>query len=400
MTRGCNLGAMKTSTIAPRLALTLVSIAAWSMPDQARACGGFFCDNVMPVVQTAERILFRINDDRTVTTIVEIQYQGPPSNFAWVLPISPGLTTDAISTAPAGLFDELEARTAPVFERPAYENAVALDDEGSAGCDSLLDRRRRDNAPPPPPPDTSGVAVVGEAVVGPYALELITAEQGENLSNWLLINGYQIPQTAIPAMDHYIGLKMAFLGVKLQADVPAGPIDALSFTYPGTTPSIPLILTSVAAATDMEIIAYVAGPGRHIPGNYTDLAFDYDSVRWTSEDDTDYPLVLAEAVDAAGGQAFNTEFADVLGETGKLDDTPLKDVLERDDYITRFHTFMSAEDMTADPYWIPGVEAPDIDNHHTLEDYSGEFAVRPGSRPLGALLLFPMLLTLRRRRPR
>jgi hypothetical protein len=351
------------------------------------------------VVQTAERILFRVNDDDTETTIVEIQYQGPPSQFGWVLPVSPGLTVEDLGTAPAGLFDELERRTAPVFERPSFEGSAGLDDE-EAGCG--LGRRTGDDFVPPPPPDTSGVEVIGEAVVGPYALEIITAEQGENLSNWLLLNGYQIAPSAIPAIDHYIGLEMAFLGIKLEADVPAGPIDALSFTYPGNTPAIPLILTSVAAAENMDILAYVAGPGRHVPGNYEDLVFNYHSVDWVGEDDTDYLDKLRAAVVEAGGQAFNTEFADVIGETGKLDETPLAEVLERDDYVTRFHTFMSAPDMTADPYWIPGVNAGDVDNHHVVdgEDYGQPAQQGRGPGGLAALLLVPLLWPRRGRRVR
>lgn len=385
--------------LALRLGLVSACVAAsWSLAGSARACGGFFCANVDPVVQTAERILFRVNADDTMTTIVEIQYAGPPSQFGWVLPVSPGLTVDDLGTAPVGLFDALEERTAPVFTRPAYDGAAGVDDEGSGcGCGGYGDYDG--DIYVPPPPDTSGVKVVGAAVVGPYALEIITAEQGENLSNWLLINGYQIPPAAIGAMDHYIARKMAFLGVKLEADVPAGPIDALSFTVPGHTPSIPLVLTAVAAAEDMEIVAYVAGPGRHVPGNYVDLEFDYGSVRWQGEAETDYLAKLGAAVDVAGGRAFNTEFAGGIVATGQIADTVIGEVLEPGDYVTRFHTFMSAADMTADPNWIPGPSAGDVDNHHELADgYGAPGRGTRGPDGLAALCVLPVLLTVRRRR--
>jgi len=202
-------------------------------------------------------------------------------------------------------------------------------------------------------------------------------------------------------MDYYIDRKMAFLGIKLEADVPAGPIDALSFTYPGNVPSIPLILTSVAAAEDMEITAYVAGPGRFVPGNYEDLEFDYNSVSWIGQEETDYPMTLAAAIDVAGGRAFNTEYADHIAASGEIGDTPLAGVLEPDDYVTRYHTFMSPMDMTADPYWVPGPSAGEVDNRHVLAD-EGVFdePVRLGRGPdgLGALLVVPVLLTMRRRR--
>jgi hypothetical protein len=385
------------SALSRTLSAVPVVLCLAGAPAPARACGGFFCDNLDPVIQTAERILFRIGADDTVTTIVEIQYEGPPSQFGWVLPIPEALPVESIETAPAGLFDALETRLAPTFSRPAHGDtggSSAADESSGCGCErpGVYDWFE------PPPPDTSGVQVIGEAVVGPYEIEIITAEQGDNLSNWLLLNGYQIPQSAVGAMDHYIGLKMAFLGLKLRADVPAGPIDALTFTYQGQTPMIPLILTRVAAAADMEIVAYIAGPGRHVPGNYADLAFDYTTVHWTGEDTTDYDMVLREAITAAGPRVWHTEFAGLLGpKTGPLDDTPMAGVLERDDYVTRFHTFISPADMTVDPYWLRDSAAPDVDNHHVLGDgYERDPA---GRKPGLALVLAPLAL-LALRRPR
>lgn len=386
---------------------TLIHLGAFSLalgltwaPSTAQACGGFFCDNVNPVVQTAERVLFRINDDDTTTVIVEVQYQGPPSNFGWILPVAAGITTDDLGTAPPGLFDALEEKTAPRFERPSYNGSAGIDDGGSS-CGL---RRSRSDFVPPPPPDTSGVEVVGEAVVGPYAVELITAEKAENLSNWLIANGYQISPAAIPAIDHYIDREMAFIGLKLTADVPAGPVDAFSFTVPGRVPSLPLVLTSVAASADMEIITYVAGAGRHVPANGEDIGFDYESVRWVSEDDTDYPVVLREAI-GDGYQRWNTEFASILGELVDIQDTPIDEVLDRDDYLNRYHSFMSPAEMTYDPYWMPSADAQDLNNLHYLDeyqDYSGELgAAGSGSpAPLSGMMvvLMPLLLALPRRR--
>ena len=45
--------------------------------DDARACGGLFCDAVRPVVQVDERIIFVDHDDDTVSAVVQIAYSGP-----------------------------------------------------------------------------------------------------------------------------------------------------------------------------------------------------------------------------------------------------------------------------------------------------------------------------------
>ena len=41
--------------------------------DSASACGGLFCQN-NPVDQAAERIVFSVNPDGTVTSLIEIAY--------------------------------------------------------------------------------------------------------------------------------------------------------------------------------------------------------------------------------------------------------------------------------------------------------------------------------------
>ena len=261
--------------------------AALLTPASAFAWGGFFCDAIVdPVVQTAERVLFRVNDDETVTTVVEVQYEGEPTQFGWVLPLSETIDAEDVETVEAGLFDELEALSAPVFVSPVPASGADAEAVGysgmSMGCAGpfWMGGGGGDVAAFQPP-DTSGVEVVGEAVVGPYAVEIITAESADNLVNWLQLNGYQMPSSSMEPIAHYVTAGMSFLGLKLNPDVPAGPIDALAFTTPGATPMLPLVLTSVAAAEDMEITAYVLAPERYAPQGYTDLEFDWDAVSWT-----------------------------------------------------------------------------------------------------------------------
>ncbi len=321
--------------------MLLLSIVA-----PAEACGGFFCDNVNPVVQTSERILFRVDPDGLITTFIEIQFQGPPSEFAWVIPIAEVIDPEtSIRTAPAGIFDALEAETAPRF---VFEGMSA--DSKACGCGPSGGGSF---------PDTSDVKVVGEAVVGPYAIEIITADTGESLTAWLQINGYQIPATAIPAMDHYVDAGMAFVGVKLQPEYSAGPIDTLVIGCPSGEPAIPLILTSIAAVEDMELVAYVLAPERYVPTNWTDLTFDWEPV---FEDGSNYDDELRRQGDAAGGRAWNTEFAMPADPVLRRLPGEVTAALGQGAYLTRFRGYVSPDQMTEDPIWAPDPAAPDVDN--------------------------------------
>jgi hypothetical protein len=366
------------------LALFASTLVLASTPRFAHACGGFFCDNVNPVVQTAERILFEVAPDGTTCVTVEVQYQGPPSNFGWVLPVPEALDPDLVETAPSGVFDELEIATAPTFER--YIEDVSSSGAGSAEDASGCDFDDHTYLPAEiPTPDTSGVEVIGESVVGPYAIELISADSGENLANWLVLEGYQIPATAAEPMDHYIGAGLAFLGIKLQAEAPSGPIDALRFCYETPAPSIPLVLTRIAAAEEMEITAYVASAGRYGPANYDDVVFDWQSVSFVGEDVTDYEQLLRAATN---GRAFVTELALPIAEL-PLGSSRVAALLASHRYLTRMHGFIPPTAMTSDPSFVP-VVGPDVPNHHTLYE-AGADARGPS---LGLLIGFLPLVVV------
>lgn len=360
------------------LALTLALPAA--------ACGGFFCDNVEPVVQSAERILFREEGPGDWTAFVEVQFEGSPTSFAWVVPVAAQMDLERdVGLAPAGLFDDLEAATAPRFVHAAMPMDAAADAmAGSSGCAlGFADEGYGVMSFDGTMPDTSGVEVVGAAVAGPYAMELITADEAENLVNWLNLNGYAYPLSATDAMDHYIDGGFAFLGLKLQPDVAAGPIDTLTFRCGSTEPLIPLVLTSVASVPRLDITAYVLGAHRYEPANTTHLDFDWSAVSWVFDGGTDYLPLLDFEIDRAGGQAWITEYAaPAIDLFGSLSDAS-KEALSHGAYVTRLHTRIEPEHMTVDPVFREAPSDDEVDPVHVI----GEQAQAAGAGFLGALWL-------------
>src|SRR5450432_2862415 len=95
----------------------LAALAASALvPGVASACGGFFCNQAQPVNQAAEGIIFADNGDGTVTAVIQIQYQGPSTNFSWLLPISSVPKTDAdIGIASNLAMQRLQSATNPSY---------------------------------------------------------------------------------------------------------------------------------------------------------------------------------------------------------------------------------------------------------------------------------------------
>jgi hypothetical protein len=326
-------------------------LAMWGM-QSAWGCGGFFCDQVQPIEQSAERILFREDGPQDWTTIVEVQFRGPPAEFGWVIPLPRPLDPQTeISLAPAGLFDALEQVTGPQFLSSASPSGYYA--ESSAGCDAGCGPSTS------LAPDTSGVQVVGEAVVGPYDLEVIEATESDNLVSWLQLAGYQVPFSAVPIVEQYLAEGYVFLGVKLLPDVPEGPIDALVLRCGAEQPAIPLRLTSVAAVPDMEILAYVLASERHVPGpGYAAVQLD-PSLLLPGGDN--YAEVLGEALDAAGGRGFRTEFAGPTAPLVAQLPDEVQQALGHGAYLSRMRAYLSASEMTLDPVFVPDPEAGDVD---------------------------------------
>ncbi len=306
---------MKKST-----ALTLaLSLAPSSVPGLAFACGGLFCNNSSPIVQSGEQILFAQEDDSTIQMHVLINYAGPPQDFGWILPTPRGVTT-TLSTQ--GLFSALTLfqpafyigqteKIADCMEQPRcidceFPSAADRDSEGAGGQNA----------------GGGGVDVISREIVGPYDRVILSAESVMDLRLWLDENGYQIPESADEKLLPYIG-NSVFVAIKLVGSADANDIVPLALTFPGDLPSIPIVPTSVAATPDMGIVVYVLGSSRAIPANYLHVQINEAAIDWASGGGN-YFDVVAQAADEANGKAFATDFAGPHGAAlqGAFDAVP------------------------------------------------------------------------------
>ena len=75
----------KTINICVTLA---VACGTFTYGQSADAGGGLFCNQQAPVFQTGEQIVFAVDrQQERVDAIINVQYQGPATQFAWVLPL-------------------------------------------------------------------------------------------------------------------------------------------------------------------------------------------------------------------------------------------------------------------------------------------------------------------------
>ena len=266
----------------------------------ARACGGFFC-TTFPMNQAAENILF-IQGEGTVTTHVQILYSGTASDFAWILPV-PSVPELAVSHNQ--IFTQLNFATQPFFqlnfeeqEDCGFPPVFLRSDDGIAIAES------------------GEVEVVAREQVGPYDTVVITSEDPQAVVDWLVDNDYQLGDLGVPLLTPYVEGGFYFLALKLAAESEVGDLQPIAMTYAAATPGIPIRLTAVATEPDLGVLAWVLAEHRAIPENYLHVQVNEALVDWFSGG-FNYPDVVTEAANEAGGQAFVTDYAgpsSIVGE--------------------------------------------------------------------------------------
>ncbi|MDX2053379.1 MAG: DUF2330 domain-containing protein [Polyangiaceae bacterium] len=287
----------------------LLAFGTLALPSEALACGGFFCSQVQPVNQAAERIIFSKNNDGTVTAVIEIQYQGPSKNFSWLLPISTVPVGNQIAVASNVAFQRLQQAT-----NPQYSLTTRV--EGQCKTDNQVLRGTANVAVSAPGADSTkgpGVNVEAMGIVGSFewtviSLEASLPDPADAAVNWLTANGYDVPPGAKALLGPYLADGLKLLALRLVKGADTGSIRPLVLTYDATYPMIPIKLTAVAANENMGVMAWVLGEAQAIPKNYNALELNEARINWFNAS-ANYNDVVTAAANDAGGQGFVTEYA-------------------------------------------------------------------------------------------
>jgi hypothetical protein len=326
------------------------------LASDAGACGGFFCGQ-QPVDQTAERILFEVGQD-SVTMTTQISFNGKAEDFAWVLPLSAVPAADSLSVFQQQALNALDANSGPSFNLPNdsacyssrnYAPGVSFAEDASSGSVTVYIRQE----------------------VGDYDVAVIASEDPQALIDWLLAEGYRITPPMYPYIERYTSEGLKFLALKLLDSADVKDLKPFRFTLPGTSPSIPLRMTALAAEPEMSILAFVLAEQRYEGKNWPNLQIADDQIRFNPFL-VSYPIasnwskLVAQAVDTAGGQGWVTEFAGSSASYAEQvrnqvdndnfatqeDRTAARELLgalSAHPYLTRLYTRLSAEEMTSDP---------------------------------------------------
>ncbi len=342
-----------------RLIIGLVfTLMAVGFAGPVAACGGLFCDTD-PVSQAGERIVFTVNDDETITSLIEIQYSGSAPDFSWILPIPEAIGAEGLAVPDNGqdVFDELHQMTDVQIRPPARPECALAQLRSTAADDSAIEA-------------DGEVEVFASGEVGPFGFDIIGAGESTALIDWLRDNNYRVEPPMEPLIDVYVEEEFAFIAMRLLDGETSDSIAPIEITYPGTQPMIPLRLTAVAANVNMPIWVWFFAQDQVVPDNFGHMEIDTRELTFFSGGGNNYRQLVMSRANAMGGQSFITEYAQEVNPAD-FENPYLGAVSERQPYLTRLATFIDPAEMTLDPTFKVESGRDGVSNVRDAGDLSG-----------------------------
>ena len=298
--------------------MAAATVAAGSGRAQA-FCGFFVAGSNAKLTNNASQVVLMRKGNRTVMTMSNT-YQGPPENFAMVVPVPVVLQKENVKTLPADVFDRVDSLSAPrlveYWEQDPCRPPPARDaaaDAASAGW------RRAHRGRPPTRERTWASRSRRKFVAGEYQILILSATDSSGLETWLRREKYNIPQGAAEALAPYIRDKSKFFVAKV--DIKKVKRDAqgvvqlspLRFSFDANELRLPVRLGLLNAGGKQDLIVYVIHPtARFEVANYANTFIPTnlevaDGVR------NNFPAFFAELFDATvekmGRKVVVTEYA-------------------------------------------------------------------------------------------
>jgi MYXO-CTERM domain-containing protein len=258
----------------------LASVLALATPQTAAAFCGFYVSGAdTKLYNNATQVVLMREGQRTVLSM-QNNYQGPPQDFAMVVPVPVVLQKDDVKTLPKAVFDRVDQLAAPrlveYWEQdpcpapmPVYDEMAAAGGAPSSMVQKSARAEERDY----------GVKIEAKFEVGEYQVLILSAQDSTGLDTWLRVNKYKIPAGAGEVLRPYVQAGMKFFVAKVDSKkvqfTPQGQamLSPLRFHYDSDTFALPVRLGLLNAQGKQDLIVHVVARNqRYEAANYRNVA--------------------------------------------------------------------------------------------------------------------------------
>jgi len=236
-----------------------LSTLFWGSGQAQAFCGFYVTGGESSLFNDATQVVLMRKGQRTVLSM-QNNYQGPPENFAMVIPVPVVLQQDNVKTLAPELFAKIDNLSAPRLveyweQDPCIPNYY---DDDFATADGATNEAEDGGG------SGGGVVVEAEFEVGEYEIVILSTDDATALESWLTTNQYTIPEGASDAFDPYVQGGSYFFVAKVKADEVTfqdgnAVLSPLRFYYDTPTFSLPIKLGLINAQGSQDLIVYTLG---------------------------------------------------------------------------------------------------------------------------------------------
>ncbi len=255
------------------LAAAVGAAALTSGAPNAQAFCGFYVNGAGgDMFANATQVVLMRSGTRTVLAM-QNAYQGPPSDFALVIPVPVVLQEENVKTLPKEVFAKVDAMGAPrlveYWEQDPCAPPMPPPELMAVPASTVVQEMSADGAG-----RDLGVKVEAQFTVGEYKIVILSARDSTGLDTWLRQERYQIPKGAEPLLRPYVegGSKFFVAKVdpkKVRFENGQAVLSPLRFHYDSEEFSLPIRLGLANSSGVQDLIVNILAPGqRYEVANY------------------------------------------------------------------------------------------------------------------------------------
>ncbi|MCB9765699.1 MAG: DUF2330 domain-containing protein [Alphaproteobacteria bacterium] len=265
--------------------LALLAALAALCPSTAQAFCGFYVSGADGSLYNDATMVVLMREGRRTVLSMQNNYQGPPEDFALVVPVPVVLSEDNVRTLPVDVFTRVDSLSAPrlveYWERdPCYKPPQYDYDEYD-----LMEAAPTSMAVPRSPPRRDyKVTVEAEFAVGEYDIVILSARDSGGLDAWLRDNGYNIPAGAEGVLRPYVASGTKFFVAKVDAkrarfSGSGAVLSPLRVHFDSQEFSLPVRLGLLNSDGEQDLLVHVLARGQRYEAANYDNAFIPTNIR-------------------------------------------------------------------------------------------------------------------------
>ncbi len=256
--------------------LMALGLVVSTVPSAQAFCGFYVSGADANLVNKATMVVMMREGSRTVLSM-QNNYEGPPENFAMVVPVPIVLQEDNVKVLDNEVFQRVDHLAAPRLveyweQDPCYQPIEAPEEEMmdmvAASAEPMAEAAA---------PADLGVTIEAQFAVGEYEIVILSAEDSNGLDTWLRLNEYSIPERAEPVLRPYVEAGMKFFVAKVDVEKVRfedgrADLSPLRFHYDSEQFSLPVRLGLLNSSGTQDLIVHILAPEqRYELANYNNV---------------------------------------------------------------------------------------------------------------------------------